>query len=161
MMIETERLRRLAYVILCLVMAMHLCSCGATESASSAEDNNSVGVTEEMKLYINGTEIPVKWESNSAVTEMTEWAAEAPRTVSMSMYGGWEQVGALGRAFTTSDKQITAKNGDIVLYSGDQIVVFYGSNSWSYTKLGHMDLSSSEVRNLLSKNDVTITLRAE
>ncbi|MBQ0059294.1 MAG: hypothetical protein KBS83_04970, partial [Lachnospiraceae bacterium] len=52
----------------------------------------------------------------------------------------------------------TAVSGDIVLYSGDQIVVFYGSNSWSYTKLGRMDLPQEKLEDLLSKEDITLTI---
>ena len=71
----------------------------------------------------------------------------------MSMYGGNEQVGSLGRAYTRNDRQ-TTHNGDIVLYSGNQIVVFYGSNTWSYTRLGRMDLPETDIVELLSKEDI-------
>ena len=57
-----------------------------------------------------------------------------------------------------NDKQTTTNPGDIVLYSGDQIVVFYGSNSWSYTRLGHVDLADDELAEMLSNGDVTIKL---
>lgn len=52
-----------------------------------------------------------------------------------------------------------ASNGDIVLYNSSNLVVFYGSNSWAYTRLGKMDLSEKEVTDLLSNGDVTITLK--
>ncbi len=77
----------------------------------------------------------------------------------MSMYGGNEQVGALGRSYKRNDKQTTTHNGDIVLYNGNQIVVFYGSNSWTYTKLGKIDLSEEDVVELLSKEDITLTIK--
>jgi hypothetical protein len=57
-------------------------------------------------------------------------------------YGGFEKVGALGRSLPTSDTQTTTQAGDVILYSGNQIVLFYGSNSWSYTRLGRMEYSS-------------------
>lgn len=75
------------------------------------------------------------------------------------MYGGFEQVGSIGQSIVRDDEQLTTSPGDIVLYSGDQIVVFYGSNSWSYTKLGHIDMSEGELTELLSNGDVTITLK--
>jgi len=59
------------------------------------------------------------------------------------------------------DRQTTTEAGDIVLYSGDQIVIFYGSNSWSYTRLGHASLSEQEMTELLSHGDVNITLKFE
>ena len=113
----------------------------------------------ELKLYFNDTEIPVTWEDNDTVRELSEEAAKGDITVSMSMYGGWEQVGSLGRSYSRNDRQMSTVNGDIVLYSGNQIVVFYGSNSWAYTKLGKMNLSENEVTDLLSNGDITLILR--
>ena len=132
----------------------------AEDGFSAEESLSSEPETEEkeLKLYFNDTEIPVTWENNAAVLELSEEAAGGDITVSMSMYGGWEQVGSLGRSYTRNDSQMTAMNGDIVLYSGNQIVVFYGSNSWTYTKLGKMNLSESEVTELLSNGDITLTI---
>ena len=128
----------------------------AEEARQSSAAQNEV---KELKLYCNDTEIPVTWEYNNTVSELTEEAAKSDIIVSMSMYGGWEQVGSLGRSYTRNDSRMTAKNGDIVLYNGNQIVLFYGENSWSYTKLGKMDLSESEVTGLLSNGDITLTLK--
>ena len=113
--------------------------------------------SEEMVLKIGDTLVPTTWESNESVAEIMEIAKE-PLTVSMSMYGGFEQVGSIGANITRNDLQITTSPGDIVLYSGNQIVIFYGSNSWAYTMLGRIDLSMEELIELLGKGDVTITL---
>ena len=80
--------------------------------------------------------------------------------VSASRYGGFEQVGSLPQSFSRSDAQMTTQPGDIVLYSGNQLVVFFGSNSWSYTKLGHIsDLSADELTVLLDKKQTVIELQ--
>ena len=79
----------------------------------------------------------------------------------MSMYGGFEQVGHIGRRITGNDRQTTTHPGDIVLYSGDQLVVFYGSNSWAYTRLGKINLTQEELTKLLGNGDVTLTLSIE
>ena len=77
----------------------------------------------------------------------------------MSMYGGFEQVGPLGTSLPRDDRQTTNEAGDIVLYSGNQIVVFYGSNSWAYTRLGKItDKTASEMADLLGNGNVTITI---
>lgn len=114
-----------------------------TESADYEERNS------EMKLYVNDTEIPVIWEGNSSVTELMEEAGQGEIIVSMSMYSNNEQVGFLGRSYTRNDKQATPHNGDIVLYSGSNIVLFYGSNSWAYTRLGKIDLPADQVTEYL------------
>ena len=112
----------------------------------------------EMKMYINDTEIPVTWENNPSVSALRSDLQAGDIVVSMSMYSNNEQVGPLDKTYPSNDVQTTTNNGDIVLYRSDQIVLFYGSNSWAYTRLGKMDLSENEVVNLLSNGDVSIRL---
>ncbi|SEQ33280.1 hypothetical protein SAMN02910369_01587 [Lachnospiraceae bacterium NE2001] len=113
-----------------------------------------------MVMTINDTKVDVTWENNASVAELKE-LAEDGLTISMTMYGGFEQVGSIGKSITRDDKQTTTSAGDIVLYSGNQLVVFYGSNSWAYTRLGKIKLTEKELTNLLSNGDVTITLSME
>ena len=108
-----------------------------------------------MHLKIGETEVPVTWEDNPSVAALRELL---PLTIQMSMYGGFEQVGSIGQSIPRNDTQITTNFGDIVLYSGNQIAIFYGSNSWAYTRLGHVDLSRQEMTSLLGQGDVSITL---
>ena len=116
----------------------------------------------EMTLKINDEEVNVKWEDNGSVRALAELAAEGPVIVNSSQYGGFEQVGAIGTALPSNDSNMRTKPGDIVLYSGSNMVVFYGSNSWSYTMLGHIENESEdELTDLLGSGDVTITLTAE
>ena len=112
-----------------------------------------------MRLLIGETEVPVTWEENASVEALR---ALCPLTIQMSMYGGFEQVGPLGTSIPREDVQTTTQAGDIVLYSGNQIVVFYGSNSWAYTRLGKIDgLSSSELTDLLGNGAVELILFTE
>ena len=131
----------------------------AVEVSLPAETSPTEELT--MMLRIDNTEISVRWEDNESVEALEDLIREAALTINMSMYGGFEQVGSLGTSLPRNDVQTTTEAGDIVLYSGNQIVVFYGSNSWAYTKLGHVELSASEMSDLLSHGDVTITLFAE
>ncbi len=137
----------------------------ATEPDPETTEQNTEKTDEEdsmikLIMKINGTGIPVAWEDNESVAALTELAAKAPITVQMSMYGGFEQVGPLGTSLPRNDQQTTTSAGDIVLYSGNQIVVFYGSNSWAYTRLGHVELPAAEMTDLLGYGDVTVTLSA-
>ena len=127
-----------------------------SEEVSGKEDSINTG--EEMIFKIDGVVIPVIWEDNDTVSELREQVLTEDITVDMSMYGGNEQVGSLGREYIRNDKQMTAENGDIVLYDGDHIVVFYGSNSWSYTRLGKIDLSEREVTELIGSGAVTVSI---
>lgn len=101
----------------------------------SNEDENEM----KLKLEIKDYEFYVTLEENDASHELVEMARNEQITVNFEDYGGFEKVGPLGRSLTTDNTRITTKPGDIVLYQGNQIVVFYGSNTWSYTMLGHVD----------------------
>lgn len=129
-----------------------------TKITSGIENNDDAGEIVSMKLYINDVEIPVSWEDNDTTKELAEQTQLGDIIVSMSMYSDNEQVGSLGRNYTRNDKQTTTHNGDIVLYNGNNIVVFYGSNSWSYTRLGKMNISENEVIELLSNGDVELKI---
>ena len=112
-----------------------------------------------LHIAVDGTDLAVDWEDNDSVRALMEQVSSAPLTVRMSMYGGFEKVGALGIELPRNDRQTTTLPGDIVLYSGNQIVVFFGSNSWAYTRLGRItDRSASELTELLGNGDVTIML---
>jgi hypothetical protein len=115
-----------------------------------------------MQMEINGNAVSVVWENNPAVASLRKKVAVRPVTVRMSMYGGFEQVGELGFSLPREDVQTRTVPGDIVLYSGDQIVVFYGSNSWAYTRLGRIaDKSREELAGLLSRGDAELTIRSQ
>ena len=112
-----------------------------------------------MKMTINSTPVDVKWEDNDAVKALREAVKDNPLTIKMSMYGGFEQVGSLGIDLPRNDTRITTKPGDVILYSGNQLVVFYGSNTWAYTRLGHInEKTQTELTELLSNGNVTIVI---
>ncbi len=125
-----------------------------------------VGIIKEsndnMKMRINDTDIEVEWANNESVTALKEMVNNNPLTINMSMYGGFEQVGSLGANLPANDTRIVTEPGDIVLYSGNQMVVFYGSNTWSYTRLGKIkNKTETQLKELLSNGNVKITLIIE
>ena len=141
---------------------------GETKVNDEIETNKETQVSNEIKkkeeqnmvMKIGDTSVDVTWEDNDSIKELNK-LAESGLSISMSMYGGFEQVGSIGQSISRNDVQMTTQSGDIVLYSGNQLVVFYGSNSWSYTKLGKINLSQKELEKLLGNGDVTITLVLE
>lgn len=131
-----------------------------TQTLSEQAENDGLEL-EEMRILmkIDDEIVTVAWEDNEAVAALMENLREQPLSIQMSMYGGFEQVGSLGTNLPREDEQTTTHAGDIVLYSGNQMVVFYGSNSWAYTRLGKItDKSAKELKALLGSKDVTITL---
>ena len=151
-------LKRVLLFSLCILVLSGLVGCREKEitDKSTIDDEK-----EYMKLYFNDTEIPVIWEDNQTVQELMEEAGKGDIVVQMSMYSDNEQVGSLEKSYTKNDEQITTYSGDIVLYSGDEIVVFYGSNSWAYTRLGKMNIQESDVTELLSNGDITLKIAIE
>ena len=119
--------------------------------------------TEKMlQLKISDTVVEVAWEENESVEALRRLCSSEPLTIQMSMYGGFEQVGSIGTSLPRNDVQTTTSAGDIVLYSGNQMVVFYGSNSWAYTRLGHItDQDTAGMTQLLGNGDVVITVSLE
>ena len=115
---------------------------------------------EMMDLFIDNRKVDVSWEDNDSVKELKELSRDG-LTIQMNEYGGFEQTGPIGRAIKRADRQIDTKPGDIVLYGGDDISVFYGTNSWSYTMLGHINLSQEELVGILKKSNVTFVLKGE
>lgn len=161
-------MKQLAFLLLSVLMLLAVTACWKkTVPKTQPIENTQNSLTEEtsdertdtgMKMYINDKEIPVTWENNPSVSALRSDLQAGDIVVSMSMYSNNEQVGPLDKSYPRNDVQTTTNNGDIVLYRSDQIVLFYGSNSWAYTRLGKMDLSENDVVNLLSNGDVSIRL---
>lgn len=130
-----------------------------TQAQNDEPSGHADEKTFELQMTIGNTPVSVDWEDNEAVEALKDLCRNQPLTIQMSMYGGFEQVGSIGTALPQNDVQTTTTAGDIVLYSGDQMVVFYGSNTWAYTRLGHItDKTQAELAELLSNGNVTVTL---
>jgi len=115
-----------------------------------------------LTLTIDGEPVEVVWEDNESVAALAQLARDAPLEVRMTPYGGFEQYGPLGADLPRNDVETTTAAGDIVLYTGNQIVVFSGSNSWAYTRLGKIvDKTPEELAELLGGGPVTLTIAAE
>ena len=130
-----------------------------TQAQNDEPSEHADEKTFELQMTIGNTPVSVDWEDNEAVEALKDLCRNQPLTIQMSMYGGFEQVGSIGTALPQNDVQTTTTAGDIVLYSGDQMVVFYGSNTWAYTRLGHItDKTQAELAEQLSNGNVTVTL---
>ena len=112
------------------------------------------------KLQIGEYTFSANAADTVAAKELIELLKQETITIEMEDYAGFEKVGSLGRSLTTSDVQTTTKAGDMVLYNGHNIFIFYGSNSWSYTRLGHID-DLSNWEKALGSGDVRVTLSVE
>ena len=118
----------------------------------------------QVKLYLtaNGVTKTATLVANEATAELFTLLEKGPISLSMTENGGFEKVGNLPQSLPTSDVRQTAQSGDIMLYVGNVMCIFYGSNTWAYTKLGTMDnMTSSEIKEFLSGNPVIVSLSLE
>lgn len=165
--------------ILLAVMLITLTSCGKSNNSTTQpttdepsttittpSDNNPTTTTEEedetanmtLTLKIGNTLVDVFWLDNESVKDLKKHAKEG-LTIELHQYGDFEQTGLLGFTLVSNDTNMNVGPGDIVLYNSNQICLYYDNNSWSFTKLGHINLSKSELRELLAEEDtVTITI---
>lgn len=107
-------------------------------------------------VTVNGVTFSAVFAENAGAQALKEELRKGPITIQMDDYGGFEKVGSLGKTLPTANAQTTTKAGDIVLYQGNQIVIFYGSNSWSYTRLGRVE-NRNGWEKALSSGSVSVT----
>ena len=141
---------------------------GAQQDKEQAENTENEGdeivdpEAKELTLKIAGEKVSVEWKKNESVDTLKKLAFDKPMVIKMSMYEDFEQVGDIGRSIPSDDKNTTTKPGDIVLYTGSSIVIFYGSNTWDYTRLGKITGRTKEqLADMLGKGDVEISLSME
>ncbi len=131
-----------------------LTSCNTKTNSPSTPIDKEINMT----LSIDNQKLDVNWEDNDSVNAIK---GILPLTINMYEYGGFEQTGSIGQSIVRNDSQIDIVPGDIVLYNGNAISVFYDNSSWSYTRLGHINLDNSELNALLNKPSVTFVIKGE
>ncbi len=165
------------FMSLLLALMLSLTPCGTqSEPADTPSPESSNGIAaaalcnalkdreedtmKQIALSFNGHTYTATLADNSSAQAFAELLKSegGAMSVHMSEYGGWEKVGALGQTLPSSDTQTTTAPGDFVLYQSNSVVLFYGSNSWSYTRLGRID-DPSGLREALGDGDVEITFR--
>ena len=168
--------KRLTFLI--AIMLIALTSCGKSNNipaqttdepsatiTTPSDDNQTTTTKEEdetanmtLTLKIGNTLVDVFWLDNESVKDLKKHAKDG-LTIELHQYGDFEQTGSLGFALVSNDSNMSVGPGDIVLYNSNQICLYYDNNSWSFTKLGHINLSKTELRELLAEEDtVTITI---
>ncbi len=122
-------------------------------------DNSQQETANDLYIKVGDSTLSVVLEDNESAEALKELLKENPMTISASNYGGFEKVCSLGTELPRNDSQTTTGAGDICLYNGNQIVIFYGSNSWSYTRLGKVSSADkSQLEDILSGEETEITL---
>lgn len=109
-----------------------------------------------LKITVGEHVFLATFEDNSSAEEFRELLSQGPLTIEMEDYGGFEKVGPLGTELTRNDRQITTEPGDVILYQGNQITIYYGTNSWNFTRLARID-DPSELQEKLGSGSISVT----
>ena len=152
---------KLIEIIISIMIGLLNSGCAAPESSGSGAGTSDVMEVSQMEIIIdvNDNKLTAALADSTAAKELAEKLKSEPITVTLNEYGGFEKVGDLPWSLTKTDESIETEPGDIMLYQGDQMTIFYNSNSWSYTKLGSIEnTTQEELKALFGEGDVTVTL---
>ena len=133
------------------------------QDAAQAQQSGEVTLNQEeaaLKITVGAYELMATFEENSSAEEFKELLSQGPLSIEMEDYGGFEKVGFLSRNLTRNDNYITTEPGDVILYQGNQITIYYGVNSWNLTRLAKID-DPTELKAKLGDGTVQVTFSLE
>ncbi|WP_151075573.1 cyclophilin-like fold protein [Flintibacter sp. KGMB00164] len=126
------------------------------QESSQSQDNSSSQEEPMLKITVGDQELLATFADNSSAEEFRDLLAQGPVTISMDDYGGFEKVGSLGTTLTRNDTRITTQPGDVILYQGNQITIYYGTNTWNFTRLAKIN-DSTDLQAKLGTGTVQVT----
>ena len=148
-------MKKLFLIPLMLLATLMLSAFAATVQAQQKVFNDNQNKTD-MRTFT------ATLVDNSSTQALKEQLAKGNITVEMEDYANMEKVGSLGIRLPRNDRQTTTGPGDIILYQGHNLVIYYDTNSWSFTRLGKIDnASQADLKAALGKGDVKVTLSLE
>lgn len=155
-------MKRFLMVLFAIVVAMCFGGCSAVQEnppANTLPSNEIIDkefdpmLANQLLVKIGNNAFVIQLEDNPTTQAIKGWLNKEEKTVSASNYGGFEKILSLGQSFPTNNQQVTTSYGDVMLYSGNQIVIFYEPNSWSYTKVGKVIDDGKNLAKILSGNE--------
>ena len=162
---------RILYIVILLLFAA--CSSDAASSVkptqpetqtpkSSANSSAQTEAPVKLKIHVNDTTFTATLEENSSAKAFAEFLTQGDLTLDMHDYGSFEKVADLPRSFPRNDKQIDTDAGDIILYQGNSITIYYDKNSWNFTRLARIDnVNKKRLQQILGKGNVKATFSVE
>lgn len=138
------------------------------ETSESTEENTQISEAninvegDVMKITVGNTTFTATLADNSFAAALKELIMEGPLTINMSDYGNMEKVGPIGTSLPQNNEQIITGAGDIILYQGNSLVIYYDTNSWNFTRLGKInEVTQEELKEVLGEGDIMVTLTLE
>lgn len=161
-------------ILYMLLAVLGLCACGTSEapaapttspphsavsqqeSSQPEDDPSNQEGSAMLKITVGEHELLATFEDGPSAEAFQELLSQGPVTIEMEDYGGFEKVGPLGTTLPRNDTQITTEPGDVILYQGDQITIYYGTNTWSFTRLARID-DTTDLKAKLGDGTVQVT----
>ena len=150
---------------LCLAAVCLIAACGRIQAEETGGAGMAAAERAEsayMEIHAGNESFRVSLEDNDSVRALRELIGKGERSFTASDYGGFEKIVDLEKSLPRDDREITSRPGDVFLYAGSRLVIFYGPNSWAYTRIGHIEkVDAEKLRSALlaAGNGVTLSLR--
>lgn len=150
-------MKKLLFLLLIsIIIASSACALNTVNANADKGDSSDMKIGIQITSDSGSHKLTATLVDNSSATAFYNLLKKAPVTVDMHDYGNFEKVGSLGTSLPRNDSQITTEAGDIILYQGNQITIYYDVNSWNFTRLGKVDgVTQAELKRILGKGDVT------
>ena len=146
-----------AYIVAILLLSA--CSSDAASSTQPSQPESDKGsASMKLKIHVNDTTFTATLADNSSAEAFAEYLSQGDLTLDMHDYGSFEKVADLPRSFPRNDTQIDTDAGDIILYQGKSITIYYDKNSWNFTRLGKIDnVDKKRLKQILGDGNATVT----
>ena len=146
-----------AYIVAILLLSA--CSSDAASSMQPSQPESDKGsASMKLKIHVNDTTFTATLADNSSAEAFAEYLSQGDLTLDMHDYGSFEKVADLSRSFPRNDTQIDTDAGDIILYQGKSITIYYDKNSWNFTRLGKIDnVDKKRLKQILGDGNATVT----
>ena len=145
-------------IILVLLLIVFIVFFKKNNNETIIEEDNDTVVVNTIKIIIEDKELVVNLEDNLSAKALVDKLDEGDITIDAHDYGNFEKVGDLGFNLSRSDKYIKTEPGDVILYNGNQICIYYDTNTWNFTRIGKIKISQEELKSILGDGDITFTI---
>ena len=146
-----------AYIVAILLLSA--CSSDAASSTKPSQPESEKGsASMKLKIHVNDTTFTATLADNSSATALKELLQKGDLTLDMEDFSNFEKVADLPTTLPRNDTQIDTDAGDLILYLGKRIVIYYDKNSWNFTRLGKIDnVNKKRLKQILGDGNATVT----
>ena len=165
-------MKKILSLLTVLCLAFSACGNNDDDDVTPIEPQNIIQNVEQqtnteipmdkLLITINGKTLTADFADNSSAKALADALAKSSITYQADDYGNFEKVGDLGQSFPKNDENITTEPGDIILYQGHNLCIYYAQNTWSFTRIAKIKgISKDELKEFLGEGEITVTLSVE